>query len=122
MLYEVITTYSLTEFIIKGIRITSYNVCYTKLLRKLLEEDFRADRFKNHHIDLRGNNDLLSLTRPDIIREIHLKYLEAGADIIETNTFNANAISQADYELSSIAYDLNKQAAINAREVVDKFT
>lgn len=86
---------------------------------KLQEEDFRADLFKNHHIDLKGNNDLLSLTRPDIIREIHLKYLEAGADIIETNTFNANAISQADYDLSSIAYDLNKQAAINARDVVD---
>ena len=69
---------------------------------KLLEEDYRGSRFKDSKIDLKGNNDLLSLPRPDIIKEIHEKYLEAGADLIETNTFNANRISQADYGLENI--------------------
>ena len=63
---------------------------------KLTEKDFRGDRFANHPSDLKGNNDLLSITRPDIIQNIHEQYLEAGADIIETNTFNSNRISQAD--------------------------
>jgi 5-methyltetrahydrofolate--homocysteine methyltransferase len=88
---------------------------------KLDEEDYRGDLFKEHHVDLKGNNDLLNLTRSDIVIEIHQSYLDAGADIIETNTFNANSISQSDYDLSSIIYELNKQAAKNAREVVDKF-
>jgi 5-methyltetrahydrofolate--homocysteine methyltransferase len=65
---------------------------------KLSEEDYRGERFKNHPCDLKGNNDLLSLTRPDVISEIHEAYLEAGSDIIETNTFNSTSISQADYQ------------------------
>jgi 5-methyltetrahydrofolate--homocysteine methyltransferase len=65
---------------------------------KLTEEDYRGERFKNHPSDLKGNNDLLSLTRPDVISEIHEAYLEAGSDIIETNTFNSTSISQADYQ------------------------
>ena len=65
---------------------------------KLTEEDYRGERFKNHPCDLKGNNDLLSLTRPDVISEIHEAYLEAGSDIIETNTFNSTSISQADYQ------------------------
>src|SRR4030067_3398426 len=66
---------------------------------KLTEVDFRGERFKNHSKDIKGNNDILCLTRPDIIKQIHLDYFLAGADIVETNTFNANSISQADYAL-----------------------
>ncbi|MEE9168954.1 MAG: homocysteine S-methyltransferase family protein, partial [bacterium] len=65
---------------------------------KLTEEDFRGEQFKDHPYDLKGNNDLLSITQPEIIKEIHCAYLEAGADIIETNTFNGTAISQSDYQ------------------------
>lgn len=86
----------------------------------LKEEDFRGERFADWPTDLAGNNDLLSLTRPDIIRQIHTEYLEAGADIIETNTFNANSISQADYGMESLAYELNAVAARLAREAVEK--
>lgn len=89
---------------------------------KLKEADFRGDRFASHTHDLQGNNDLLSLTRPDIIRSIHEEYLEAGSDIIETNTFNANAISQADYALEEICYELNVQSAKLARQAADKYT
>ena len=88
---------------------------------KLSEEDFRGERFKNHSHDLKGNNDLLSITKPEIIKEIHKAYLAAGSDIIETNTFNANAISQADYKLGHLAYELNYQAAKIAREAVEEF-
>ncbi|MCZ6638872.1 MAG: homocysteine S-methyltransferase family protein, partial [Candidatus Dadabacteria bacterium] len=88
---------------------------------KLEEEDFRGEQFKDHHIDLKGNNDLLCLTRPEIITEIHRSYLEAGADIIETNTFNANKLSQSDYELQHIIPELNKAAAQVARNAVDSF-
>ncbi|MCZ6791710.1 MAG: methionine synthase, partial [Candidatus Dadabacteria bacterium] len=88
---------------------------------KLEEEDFRGEQFKDHHIDLKGNNDLLCLTRPEIITEIHRSYLEAGADIIETNTFNANKLSQSDYELQHIIPELNKAAAQVARIAVDEF-
>ncbi|MBL7943510.1 MAG: homocysteine S-methyltransferase family protein [Flavobacteriales bacterium] len=87
----------------------------------LSEGDFRGQRFASHTHDLRGNNDLLCITRPDIIEEIHLQYLQAGADIIETNTFNAQRISQADYGLESLAYELNLEAARCARKAVDKF-
>ncbi|MDX1431568.1 MAG: methionine synthase [Gammaproteobacteria bacterium] len=83
------------------------------------EADFRGDRFGDHPIDLRGNNDLLSITRPGIIREIHAAFLEAGADIIETNTFNSTAISQADYGLESLVYELNAAGARAAREAAD---
>ena len=86
------------------------------------EDDFRGDIFTESKIDLKGNNDLLSMTRPDIIQEIHEKYLEAGADIIETNSFSGTSIAQADYELSHIAYDLNKAAAEVARKAADIYT
>ncbi len=89
---------------------------------KLEEEDFRGDRFKNHHKLLKGNNDLLSITRPDIIKEIHKAYLEAGADIIETNTFSSTSIAQADYDLQSLAYELNFESAKIAKEVAEEFT
>src|SRR6476659_142093 len=74
---------------------------------KLTEADFRGERFRNHAKDLQGNNDLLILTRPDVIREIHGQYLAAGADIIETNTFSSTTIAQADYLLEHVAYELN---------------
>jgi len=88
---------------------------------KLEEEDFCGEHFKDHHIDLKGNNDLLCMTRPEIITEIHRSYLEAGADIIETNTFNANRLSQSDYKLQHIIPELNKAAALVARDAVDSF-
>ncbi len=83
------------------------------------EADFRGDRFRDHHKDVKGNNDLLSITKPDIVRGIHLEYLRAGADIIETNTFNANAVSQADYDLEPLVYELNEAGARLAREAAD---
>jgi 5-methyltetrahydrofolate--homocysteine methyltransferase len=86
---------------------------------QLAEEDYRGDRFATHGHDLRGNNDLLVLTRPDIIQGIHEQYLEAGADIIETNTFNGTAIAQSDYGLEAIVYELNVAAARVARAAVD---
>ncbi|MGB5622525.1 MAG: methionine synthase [Gammaproteobacteria bacterium] len=89
---------------------------------ELEETDFRGERFADWEQDLQGNNDLLALTRPDLIREIHRQYLAAGADIVETNTFNATAISQADYGLESIAYELNVAAAKLAREAADEFS
>lgn len=89
---------------------------------KLTEEDFRGERFKNHSCELKGNNDILSLTQPAIIKEIHTKYLEAGADIIETNTFNANAISQADYRTQNLCYEMNKAAAEIAKEAASEQT
>jgi 5-methyltetrahydrofolate--homocysteine methyltransferase len=85
---------------------------------KLQEADYRGDRFKNWHIDVKGNNDLLSITQPQIIKEIHQQYLAAGADIIETNTFNSQAISLADYQMESLAYELNLASAKVAREAV----
>jgi 5-methyltetrahydrofolate--homocysteine methyltransferase len=88
--------------------------------RGLSEGDFRGERFAAHAGDLKGNNDLLVLTRPDVIGDIHREYLAAGADIIETNTFNSNAISQADYHLESIAYELNAAAARLARAAADE--
>ena len=88
----------------------------------LSEEDFRGHRFKNHDCDLRGNNDLLSITRPDVIQSIHEDYLIAGSDIIETNTFSSTSIAQEDYNLSSIVYDLNFQSAKIAKDAAIKFT
>src|SRR2546421_4318769 len=81
----------------------------------LTEAQFRGARFRDHPKDLRGNNDLLTITRPDVIRAIHAQYLEAGADILETNTFNSTAISQADYDLQHIVAELNFEAAKLAR-------
>src|SRR6476661_5405119 len=82
----------------------------------LSEEDYRGERFKDWPSDIKGNNDLLSLTQPDIIREIHSKYLEAGADIIETNTFNAQRVSLADYGMQELAYEINFSAAKIAKQ------
>ncbi|MES2621250.1 MAG: methionine synthase [Bacteroidota bacterium] len=88
----------------------------------LTEEDFRGERLKNHTHDLRGNNDLLSITKPEIIREIHHQYFEAGADIVETNTFSSTTIAQADYKLEHLAYELNFESAKIAKEVAEEFT
>lgn len=87
----------------------------------LTEKDFRGERFKDYQHDLKGNNDLLSITQPDIIKGIHRAYFEAGADIIETNTFNANSISQADYQMQNLAYELNYESAKIAKEVAEEF-
>jgi len=89
---------------------------------KLTEEDFRGEILKNHSSPLKGNNDLLSITKPEIIETIHRQFLEAGADIISTNTFNSTSISQADYHTEHLVYELNKQSAQIARRVADTFT
>ena len=95
----------------------------TMIQRHRLEErDFRGTRFAGHGIDLKGNNDVLVLTRPEIIRDIHRQYLDAGADVIETNTFNANAVSQSDYGLEALIYELNLEGARVARAAADEFT
>ena len=88
---------------------------------KLSEEDFRKGWFENHTTPLKGNNDLLSLTRPDIIRAIHDEYLEAGSDIIETNTFSATTIAQADYQLEKFAYDINFHSAKIAKAACEAY-
>ena len=87
----------------------------------LQEADYRGDRFKDISMDVKGNNDLLCLTRPDIIKEIHRKYLDAGANIIETNTFNGQAVSLADYHMQDLAYEINVKAATIAREAINDF-
>src|SRR5918993_5602401 len=89
---------------------------------KLSEADFRGDRFADHVVDVRGNNDLLSLTRPDVVREIHNAYLDAGADLIETNTFGATSIAQQDYGLAHTAYDINLQAAKIAKSACAEYS
>lgn len=89
---------------------------------ELSEADFRGERFTDHPKDLKGNNDLLSITRPDIIKEIHAANFDAGADIIETNTFSSTTIAQADYALEDTAYDINFESAKIAREVADRYT
>ena len=88
----------------------------------LEEESFRGDRFSGHACDLKGNNDLLSITQPQVIEEIHRQYLEAGADIIETNTFSAQAISMADYGFQSFVYEMNVASARIARRAADAFS
>lgn len=88
----------------------------------LEEEDFRGDILKDHSSNLKGNNDLLSLTRPDIIKDIHREYFEAGADFAETNTFSSTSIAQADYNLEHLAYELNLQSAKIAKEVAREIT
>ncbi len=89
---------------------------------KLTEEDFRGERFKDSTTLLKGNNDLLCLTRPDVIETIHREYLEVGTDIIETNTFNANAISMEDYNMSGLVKEINIAAAKLARKAADDYT
>jgi 5-methyltetrahydrofolate--homocysteine methyltransferase len=88
---------------------------------KLAEADYRGERFKNWASDLKGNNDLLCLTNPEIIKAIHKEYLEAGADIVETNTFNAQRVSLADYQMQDLAFELNVAAAKIARDAVNEF-
>jgi 5-methyltetrahydrofolate--homocysteine methyltransferase len=89
---------------------------------KLEEEDFRKGWFESHHKSLKGNNDLLSLTRPEIIEDIHRQYFEAGADIAETNTFSGTTVAQADYDLEDFVYEINYHSAKIARKVADEFT
>ncbi len=89
---------------------------------KFEEEDFRGERFKDWKSPLKGNNDLLSLTQPKAIKEVHQKYLEAGADIIETNTFSGTTIAMADYHMEDLVYELNFESAKIARKVCDEFT
>lgn len=89
---------------------------------ELSETDYRGERFKAHASDLKGNNDLLSLTQPSIIEQIHRDFLSVGCDFVETNTFNANRISQADYALEDCSYELNKASAEIARAVCDEFS
>ena len=89
---------------------------------KFTEEDFRGERFKDHPTPLKGNNDLLSITQPEAIKTIHGKYFEAGADIVETNTFSGTTIAMADYQMEHLVYELNYQSAKIAKEVAQKFT
>ncbi len=89
--------------------------------RKLEEADYRGERFKDWHTDVKGNNDLLNITQPEIIISIHKEYLEAGADIIETNTFSSTSIAMADYEMQSFAYELNLEGARCARIAADEY-
>jgi len=88
---------------------------------KLTEADYRGERFKDWHTDVKGNNDLLCITQPQIIKAIHKEYLAAGADIIETNTFSSTSIAQADYDMQSLAYELNVAAATCAREAIEEY-
>lgn len=88
---------------------------------KLEEEDYRGERFKDWHKDVKGNNDLLSLSQPKIIQAIHNEYLKAGADIIETNTFSSTSIAQADYDMQALAYELNVASAQCARKAIEEF-
>jgi len=95
----------------------------TMIQRHLLEEiDFREGAFENHDKPLKGNNDLLSITRPEIIKEIHREYFKAGADIVETNTFSGTSVAQADYNLEHAVYQINYESAKIAKEVADEFT
>src|SRR5687768_634277 len=89
---------------------------------KLEGKDYRGKRFQDFPHDLKGNNDLLSITQPQVIEAIHKAYLEAGADIIETNTFNANAISLADYHMTELAYELNYESARIAKKTAEEYT
>lgn len=89
---------------------------------KLEEKDYRGEKFKDWHTDVKGNNDLLSITQPEIIIGIHKLYLEAGADIIETNTFSSTVIAQADYDMQAVAYEMNVESAKCARKAADEYT
>lgn len=89
---------------------------------KFTEEDFRGERFKDYPIPLQGNNDLLSITQPEAVKEVHRKYFEAGADIVETNTFSGTTIAMADYQMEDLVYELNYESAKIAKEVADVIT
>ncbi|SVA09183.1 uncharacterized protein METZ01_LOCUS62037 [marine metagenome] len=112
-LYDVIKERILVLDGAMGTMIQAYN---------LKEEDFRGERFKNYSSSLKGNNDLLSITQPQIISEIHKKYLEAGADILETNTFSSNSISMADYNMEDLVYELNFESAKIAKKLSDEYS
>jgi len=112
-LYDVIKERILVLDGAMGTMIQAYN---------LKEEDFRGERFKNYPTPLKGNNDLLSITQPEIISEIHKKYLEAGADILETNTFSSNSISMADYNMEDLVYELNFESAKIANKLTDEYS
>ena len=88
---------------------------------RLEELDYRGELLKNNSLDLKGNNDILSLTRPDLVAQVHELFLEAGANLLETNTFNANSISQSDYATENLVYDMNRSSAEIAKKVVEKF-
>src|SRR6218665_3110771 len=88
---------------------------------KLEEKDYRGSRFKDWNSDLKGNNDLLSITQPQIIKDIHKSYIKAGAHIIETNTFNAQRVSMADYHMEDLAYEISETSARIAKEAVAEF-
>ncbi|MCB1803402.1 MAG: homocysteine S-methyltransferase family protein, partial [Gammaproteobacteria bacterium] len=89
---------------------------------KLGEADYRGERFADWHTDLKGNNDLLAITQPQVIREIHEQYLKVGADIIETNTFNGTRVSMSDYDMQELAHEINLAATRLAREACDKYS
>ncbi|MFL0063267.1 homocysteine S-methyltransferase family protein [Tenacibaculum maritimum] len=89
---------------------------------KFTEDDFRGKRFKNYPIPLKGNNDLLSITQPEAVKEVHRKYFVAGADIVETNTFSGTTIAMADYQMEDLVYELNYQSAKIAKQVAQEFT
>ena len=111
-LYDVIKERILVLDGAMGTMIQAYN---------LKEEDFRGERFKNYPTPLKGNNDLLSITQPQIISEIHKKYLDSGADILETNTFSSNSISMADYNMEDLVYELNFESAKIAKKLTDEY-
>ncbi len=113
--------YSIKEEIKKRILVLDGAMGTMIQRHKLEEADFRGQRFANFEHPLKGNNDLLSLTQPQIISEIHRQYFEAGADIVETNTFNSNRISMADYHMEDLAYEINVASAKLARAVADEF-
>jgi 5-methyltetrahydrofolate--homocysteine methyltransferase len=112
-LYDVIKERILVLDGAMGTMIQAYN---------LKEEDFRGERFKNYSSSLKGNNDLLSITQPQIISEIHKKYLESGADILETNTFSSNSISMADYNMEDLVYELNFESTKIAKKLTDEYS
>ena len=112
-LYDVIKERILVLDGAMGTMIQAYN---------LKEEDFRGERFKNYPTPLKGNNDLLSITQPQIISEIHKKYLDSGADILETNTFSSNSISMADYNMEDLVYELNFESAKIAKKLTDEYS
>ena len=112
-LYDVIKERILVLDGAMGTMIQTYN---------LKEEDFRGERFKNYPSSLKGNNDLLSITQPQIISEIHKKYLESGADILETNTFSSNSISMADYNMEDLVYELNFESVKIAKKLTDEYS
>jgi 5-methyltetrahydrofolate--homocysteine methyltransferase len=89
---------------------------------QLAEDAYRGERFAEHELPLKGNHDILCLTRPDVVEEVHRNYLEAGSDIICTNTFNATSVAQADFGTEGICYEINEAAARIAREIADQFS